>query len=432
MIFLYNLSIQLYYFLVWFASFFKDKAKKWYVGRKNIFQTLENQLEGNAAPIIWFHAASLGEFEQARPIIEAIKIENPPFDSKNPKSETQNQKSFKILLTFFSPSGYEVRKDYESADYVFYLPLDTPQNAQKFLNMVKPAAVFWVKYEFWYHYLRAIQNRQIPLILFSAVFRENQFFFKWYGKAFLNLLKGFTQIFVQNEQSYNLLKIKGLQNVQIAGDTRFDRVSATVQNVQSFPIVEQFKNHNKLLIIGSSWSEDLAVLLPFLNGFKFPLKVIIAPHEIQENKLQVLENQLVKKSIRYSQVQNIKPEELKTFEVLLIDNVGMLASLYQSGEFAYIGGAFQQGLHNILEPATFGMPVIFGKKYHKNPEAQDLIALGGAFSIQNSAEFELLFERLYQNDEQRQAAGNICRTYIAQNIGGATKVWDYFQKNISI
>jgi 3-deoxy-D-manno-octulosonic-acid transferase len=439
MIFLYNFLIQIYYFLIWVAAFFNEKAKKWYLGRKNIFSALENQLKANQQPIIWFHVASLGEFEQARPIIEQLVHRPQPTDHRPPtdtegiglstidlKSPIHNSK-LKILVTFFSPSGYEVRKDYESADYVFYLPLDTAQNAQKFLEIVQPKAVFWVKYEFWYHYLKAIQAQNIPLILFSATFRENQFFFKWYGNVFLNLLKGFSQIFVQNQESYNLLKINGLQNTQIAGDTRFDRVNATAQKAQSLPIIEKFKNQSKLLVIGSSWAEDLAVLLPVLNDFKDHLKIIIAPHEIKEKKLQSIENQLFKKTIRYSKIKENAPENLSDYEVLLIDNVGMLAALYQYGELAYIGGAFKQGLHNILEPATFGVPVIFGKDYRKYPEAQALIALGGAFSIQNQNDFALIIKQLYKNEAQRQAAGLACRNYILQNVGGTAKVLKYFR-----
>jgi 3-deoxy-D-manno-octulosonic-acid transferase len=438
MIFLYNLLIKIYYILIWLTSFFNEKAKKWYLGRKSIFQTLENQFKDNQSAIIWFHVASLGEFEQARPIIEQL-VHRPQTADHRPQinaadgelptiapSPIQNSK-FKILITFFSPSGYEVRKNYEFADYVFYLPLDTPQNARKFLKIVKPKAVFWVKYEFWYHYLKTIQAQKIPLILFSANFRENQFFFKWYGKTFLNLLKGFSQIFVQNEKSYNLLKINGLQNIQIAGDTRFDRVNATAQNAQKLPIIEKFKNQSKLLVIGSSWEEDLAVLLPVLNLFNNDLKIIIAPHEIKEKKLQSIENQLVKKTIRYSKIPENDLDSLANYEVLLIDNVGMLASLYQYGEFAYIGGAFKQGLHNILEPTTFGIPVIFGKDYRKYPEAQDLLDLGGAFSVQNQADFSSIIQKLFENETLRQTAGLACRNYILQNTGGASKVLEYLQ-----
>jgi 3-deoxy-D-manno-octulosonic-acid transferase len=422
MFFLYTLSILLYRLLIWPVSFFNEKAKKWLDGRKNIFTNIESALQNNQNPIIWFHVASLGEFEQARPIIEKLNLQNQTAKLDSSANKTR----YSILITFFSPSGYEVRKNYESADYIFYLPLDTPQNARKFLDIVQPKAVFWVKYEFWFNYLREIQKRKIPIILFSANFRPNQLFFQWYGQVFLNILKGFTQIFVQNEVSYNLLKINKLNNIQIAGDTRFDRVRATALAKQTFPLIATFKNQKKLLVIGSSWEDDLAVILPFFNTFSGELKIIIAPHEIKENKLQSIENQILKKSIRYSNIAKIPEIELKESEVLLIDNVGMLASLYQYGEFAYVGGAFKQGLHNILEPATFGLPIIFGPIIRKYPEALDLISLGGAFSIKSSSEFGLIFSQLYENENKRLEAGAVSLQYISDNVGGAEKIWRYF------
>jgi 3-deoxy-D-manno-octulosonic-acid transferase len=408
MLIIYNLGIRLYYLFVFIFSFFHSKAKKWFNGRKNIFQHIQQKLSDNRTPIIWFHVASLGEFEQGKPVFERIK----------------QLGNYKILITFFSPSGYEVRKNDQNIDYVFYLPLDTRQNACKFLDLVKPAAVFFVKYEFWYHFLHETQKRNIPLILFSGAFRPQQIFFKGYGGLFREILKKFTHIFVQNALSKTLLEQIGVSQVSMAGDTRFDRVRATVSNVIPIPKAEKFKGDEKLLIVGSCWGGDLDILVPFLNAFEQPLKTMIAPHEIKEKTLERLENQLQKKVVRFSKATL---EQIGQAEVLLIDNVGMLANLYQYADFAYIGGAFGEGLHNILEPATFGIPVLFGKDYRHFPEAYHLIDRGGAFSVKDEKILMDIFTKLYQNEEQRLKAGKASENYILENIGGTDKVIDFFQ-----
>lgn len=409
---IYNLGIKLYAIGIFLVSFFHKKAKRWHEGRKGLFEKITAALQENTNPILWFHTASLGEFEQARPVIEKLQQQSP--------------NAFKVLITFFSPSGYEVRKDHPIADFVFYLPLDTPANARRFLDLVQPQAVFFVKYEFWYHYLAEVQKRKIPLILFSAVFRLDQVFFRWYGDAFRRLLAGFSHIFVQNEYSLKLLVSLGIRNASIASDTRFDRVQATSLAARDISEAAIFKDNKKLLVIGSCWGKDLDVLLPALNVFPHELKVIIAPHEIKEGTLRRIEHELKKKTIRHSQIEG---EDLRDYEILLIDNIGMLSALYRYGTIAYVGGAFREGLHNILEPATFGLPIIFGKKYQKYPEAADLIEKGGAFSIKNVDEFMSVLRVLYVYDERREEAGQLSAEYISQNTGGADKIQAYVSEH---
>ena len=406
----YRIGIFTYSLLLRVVALFNPKAKKWVAGRKNIFENIENALSGNQAPVIWFHAASLGEFEQGRPVIEEIKKLYP---------------EKKIFLTFFSPSGYEVRKNYKQADYIFYLPVDTPQNARRFLKIVQPETVFFIKYEFWYFYLKETQKAGIPLILFSAVFRENQFFFQSYGAEFRKLLQGFSHIFVQNQSSLDLLKANGINQSSVAFDTRFDRVYATVQEAREIPLAEEFKDNQKLVVVGSSWGRDLDVLLPFINQFEQPLKVIIAPHEIKESTLQRIEKELNTSTIRFSEAQ---VGRVKDKQVLIIDNIGMLSALYKYGEFAYVGGAFGEGLHNILEPATFGMPIFFGNEYEGFPEAFDLIQRKGAHSIQNTDELSSIFLELYQNEAKRKLQGDNAKQYILEHCGGTQSIIKFLQE----
>ena len=406
---IYRLGIFAYVNLLRFAALFNPKAKKWLQGRKNIFKKIHEALQNNQAPLLWFHAASLGEFEQGRPVIEQL---NALYPEK------------KIFLTFFSPSGYEVRKDYAQADYIFYLPIDTPRNAQRLLQLVQPEAVFFIKYEFWYFYLREVQKRGIPLILFSAVFRKEQFFFKSYGTLFKKLLQGYSHIFVQDQSSLELLQKSGIPSCSLAYDTRFDRVYATVQEARRIPLAEKFKNQEKLLVVGSCWGRDLDLLLPFINQFEYPLKVIIAPHEIKESTLQRIEKELTLSTIRFSQAQENQAIDAK---VLIIDNIGMLSALYRYGEFAYVGGAFGEGLHNILEPATFGIPVFFGKDYAGYPEAFELIHRKGAHSVQDLAVLHQLFKTLYEDEDLRKNQGNNSQQYILEHCGGTQLIVNYYQ-----
>ncbi len=336
---LYTIALRLYALIIKVVALRNPKARQWAEGRKAIFQRIREKIEENTSPIVWFHSASLGEFEQARPVIEQFRGQYP---------------AYKILLTFFSPSGYEVRKNYAGADYVFYLPLDSRKNARQFISMIKPKAAFFAKYEFWYYYLTELRQQAIPVLSFSAIFRPQQAFFKPYGGFFRGILRNFTHVFVQNEESKQLLNSIGLRNVTVAGDTRFDRVSTVASQRKEIPVVAAFKGDHKLLVIGSSWMQDMDVVIPMLNRFPHPLKVVIAPHELHQDEMQRLEKELKGKIVRFSQVQ---VESVHNADVLIIDNIGMLSSIYSYADFAYIGGGFGKGIHNILEAATFGMPV---------------------------------------------------------------------------
>lgn len=428
---LYNLSIYCYQFIIWIVSPFNHKAKLWIEGRRfdvrdSMFENRTTKIEqqisktkNRTSEIAWFHCASLGEFEQGRPVIEKFRETFP---------------TYKIVLTFFSPSGYEVRKDYAGADFICYLPSDTPSNAREFIKKINPSIAFFVKYEFWYNYLRILHEKQIPVISFSTIFRPNQIFFKWYGGFYRNILTYFDHIFVQNQTSLDLLQNIGIQKVTIGGDTRFDRVKQIANAQKSLPIIEQFKDGKPLLIIGSCWKEDFEVIVPFLNNFAKDLKVIIAPHEIHEAEIESWRKALGLKSIRYSEitinavrVQNPTSVEISDKpNTLIIDNIGMLSSLYQYANFAWIGGSYGKGLHNILEATTFGLPIFFGdKNYRKFKEAVDLERLTGAKAINNSAEFALEFQKLYNDIELRNQKSTIIRKYMQENLGATDKVIKY-------
>ena len=402
---IYNTGIYAFQTLLRLAAPFNPKARLWIEGRRNWTTLLANKLAGNRAPIVWFHAASLGEFEQGRPVIEAFRKQYP---------------DYKILLTFFSPSGYEVRKSYGGADYVMYLPADTSANARQFVRLVNPKMAFFIKYEFWYNYLHELKAANVPIISFSAIFRPSQLFFKSYvgpaSRFYRAMLYQFDHILVQNQESVDLLKKIGISNVTRAGDTRFDRVAQVAAAKQNIPLAAAFKNGQPLLVIGSAWPEDMNVLIPFLNAFNLPLKTIIAPHEIHDDEIERWRTQLTKPSARFSQITET---EVRNAELLFIDNIGMLSSIYQYGEFAYIGGAFKQGLHNILEAATFGMPLFFGPEYRKFQEAVDLVNERAAFSVSNVAELKTSFASQYADSWE---AARISRAYIQRNIGATAQV----------
>lgn len=404
---IYNTGILAFQSLLRLVAPFNPKARLWVDGRRNWAETLRHRLADNTRPIAWFHAASLGEFEQGRPVIEAYRAAYP---------------HDKILLTFFSPSGYEVRKDYDGADYIVYLPADTPQNARRFVDIAKPRIVFFIKYEFWYNYLRELKATGVPVISFSAIFRPDQLFFKSWGGFYRDMLHDFDHILVQNQESINLLAGIGLENMTLGGDTRFDRVAQVVETKKAIPLAEAFKANTPVLVVGSAWPDDMAVLIPFINQFSKPLKVIIAPHEIHDAEIERWRSQLTVPSERFSRASGTTAS---TASVLFIDNIGMLSSLYQYGEFAYIGGAFKQGLHNILEAATFGMPLFFGPEYDKYQEAIDLIHEGAAFSISNVAELRTAFTKQYENPAQ---AAQISRQYVQRNIGATAKVMEVVRK----
>jgi 3-deoxy-D-manno-octulosonic-acid transferase len=402
----YTLGIAIIRFLYFIASFFDAKAHAFVSGRKNFFKRFSGALANEKAPLVWVHCASLGEFEQGRPVIEKLKAEFP---------------KTKILLTFFSPSGFEVRKNYSHADYVFYLPWDTPFNAKRFIEISKPVLAIFVKYEFWIHYTNALKGYGIPTLSVSAIFRPNQIFFKPYGNFYRSVLKNFSWFFVQNDESVNLLKSIGLDNITRAGDTRFDRVNQLVKQTEPIAIAESFKGTQKVMVVGSCWPHDLDVLIPFINENYFHLKFIIAPHEISEDFITELERAVNAKAIRYSQAVG----NLEDYHLLIIDNVGMLGRLYRYGEFAYIGGAFGKGLHNILEAACYGIPVFFGNKnYHKFQEAVDLINRGGAFEVADYRDMKAKYE-LVNIPQNFLLACEVTRLYVEENLGATEKIMQF-------
>lgn len=371
----------------------------------------EEELKQNASkgPKVWFHCASLGEFEQGRPLIEQIKKDYP---------------NYGIFITFFSPSGYEIEKDYALADYISYLPFDSRKNARKFVELLNPSIAIFIKYEFWYNYLSELKNNQIPTFSVSTIFRPEQQFFKKNGQFFRKMLSCFDHFFVQNKISKELLIGQGYDNVTISGDTRFDRVKEICGNPRKFELAKQFIGDEKVIIVGSSWPEDMEVLLPIINDSQQKLKFIIAPHEIEKNKIKKLCNGITSDFQLFSQA---RMDTIHLSKVLIIDNMGMLSSLYQYGYIAYIGGAFGEGLHNILEAATFGMPIIFGKAKlnTKYQEAVDLVKLGGAFEVSDSHEFKRILDGILEDTMSLKNASKICADYVNNNAGGTKKVMDY-------
>jgi 3-deoxy-D-manno-octulosonic-acid transferase len=374
MLWIYNIGIGLYQILLRFASIFNVKAKLFVEGRKNIFEQIKQKVDPNDRPI-WFHFASLGEFEQGKPVLEKLKSISP----------TQ-----KIVVTFFSPSGYEIKKNYALAD-VFYLPLDTASHAEKFLALVNPKQAIFTKYEFWFHYFRVLHQKEIPLYLISGIFRPKQAFFRRYGKFYRNMLKFVTHFFVQNTESVALLKSIGITNVTLSGDTRFDSVYKNAQEVKKLPLIEAFCGNSNVLIAGSTWPKDESLLVDW--SAKHPdWKLVIAPHEIGATHLQEIEN-LFPNAVKFSDLDKFTQNQAQYPQLLIINNIGMLSSLYQYGKIAYIGGGFGAGIHNILEAAAFGLPVIFGPKYEKFQEAKDLIDLKCAKSISSAQELALAFDK---------------------------------------
>ncbi len=381
------------------VSPFNEKARHFVRGRKNWKANLQNQIEEDTR-YIWFHCASLGEFEQGRPVIEEIKKQFP---------------RYKIILTFFSPSGYEIRKNYDGADIVLYLPLDTKSNAHTFIDIVKPEKVFFIKYEFWYFYISELKKQNIPLYIISAIFRDNQLFFKntiW-GKWYRKTLFKVEHFFVQNETSAELLKSIRLNNISVAGDTRFDRVAAIVKAAKKIPVVEKFKGEAQLIIAGSTWKPDEELLIEFINQNE-SIKFIIAPHEVSDVNINRIHQLLKKPAISFSKLAET---EIDNYQVLIIDSIGLLSSLYQYGSIAYIGGGFGVGIHNILEAATFGTPIIFGPNYKKFKEAVDLISNGGAFSITNYDELESNFNHLISDKELFNNSSENSKNYVEKNVG---------------
>ena len=399
MIFLYNIGIIFYWLLIKLAKPFSEKAKLFVNGRKNWEKQLQQRITVGSK-YIWIHCASLGEFEQGRPLIESIKKQHPVY---------------KIILTFYSPSGYEVRKNYQLADLVCYLPTDTKKNAKKFIQYIQPEKVFFIKYEFWFHYINELNRKQIPLYSISAIFRHNQQFFKntMWGNWYRKLLSGFNHFFIQNESSAQLLESIGLTNYTVSGDTRFDRVAEIAKNIKPIPIVEKFKGNTQLLIAGSTWKPDEELLAAFINQNN-EVKFIIAPHEVSATNINRLQQLLKNKAITLS---NADESQIHKFQVLIIDSIGILSSVYRYGEIAYIGGGFGVGIHNILEAATFGLPVIFGPNYKKFKEAVDLVNEGGAFSISTREELLEILNTLIKEKNQCSVCSKICKNYVFKNTG---------------
>ena len=371
---MYNILMYFVWFGVSIAAIFDHKIRLMWRGQRRAFRILKRKVDPNAK-YVWVHAASLGEFEQGRPIIERIRLDHP---------------DYKILLTFFSPSGYEVRKNYPGADIITYLPIDTVTNARRFLRTVRPVAAFFIKYEFWYNYLHVLRHRKVPVYSVSSIFRPDQIFFRWYGRQYAHVLKCFTRFFVQNEESRMLLEKIGIHEVEITGDTRFDRVMTIKSLAKELPIVESFvKGSEKVFVAGSSWGPDEDVFIPYFNKHK-DWKLIIAPHVIGEVHLKQILSKLQRNTVRFTQTT---PEEAATADCLLIDCFGLLSSIYNYGTVAYIGGGFGVGIHNTLEAAVWDMPVIIGPNNKKFEEAQGLMQAGGCFEIHDAAEFETLMNR---------------------------------------
>lgn len=414
--FLYDTFLFLYSVGIRVASFWSPKAKKWLEGRKNIFPSINSKFippkAGQNSKLLWMHCASLGEFEQGRPLLEELKSQN---------SEV------KIVLTFFSPSGYEVMKDYKGADHVFYLPMDSPVNAKRFLDILKPSLVLWVKYEYWFYYLQELHRRNIPTVLVSGIFRQNQPFFTWYGAIWRKMLGSFTHFFVQNEESKDLLKTIGFtSNVSVNGDTRFDRVLEIANTFEPLPLIEEFCGDSKVIVAGSTWEEDEIELLHFVKAHP-EIKFIIAPHEIDEENLNDVKQEF-KNSIFLSGLAS--NDQRPTSNVLIIDNIGMLSRLYKYATIAYVGGGFgDDGVHNVLEAAVYGKPVVFGPVYEKYEEATGLVNEEGGISINGPLKLEGVLNALLNDEGERKRRGAAAKNYVLAHAGASQKIIRFIQEN---
>ena len=402
---IYNLGIHIYQLGIRLAGLFSDKPAKMVKGHREAYDLLKSKIDRNAR-YIWFHAASLGEFEQGRPLIERIRQEYP---------------QYKILQTFFSPSGYEVRKNYEGADIVCYLPMDTPGNAKKFINLVNPCVVFFVKYEFWKNYLNILYNKGVPVYSVSSIFRPNQIFFRWYGKGYQQVLKTFEHLFVQNEESKKLLANIGVMNTTVVGDTRFDRVLDICAAAKQLPLVQKFKGDALTFVAGSSWGPDEDIFIKYFNAHP-EMKLIIAPHVVNDSHMKEIVSKLQRPCIRYTQATE---ENVQQADCLIIDCYGLLSSIYRYGEISYIGGGFGVGIHNVLEAAVYGIPVIFGPNNKKFREAQHLLANKGGFEVNGYEDFEVLMDKLLTDEAYLQASGQAAGDYVKNNSGAMEKIMDY-------
>ncbi len=402
----YNVSVYLYMVAVKILSVFNGKAKLWVDGRKNIFSRI-NKEDLSDKQIIWVHCASLGEFEQARPIIEQMRSNFPKYS---------------IFLTFFSPSGYEIRKNYELADYVYYLPIDTAKNAQLFVELVNPKLVIFVKYEFWFNYILELNRQKIPLIFISVIFRNSQHFFRPWGRWFARQLNRVTYIFVQNEESAVLLDGIGIHHAEVAGDTRFDRVVQLPEEEFSLPIITEFKGNSKLLMAGSTWQPGEKILLELLNLSNVDFKIVIAPHLINKEHI----NEILVRFEKYNPIlfSKLNSSKINGSRVLIIDSIGMLSHLYRFADIAYVGGGFGVGIHNLLEAATYGIPVIFGPNYKKFREAVELKENSAGFSITSYAECLLIFNKLMNDSILYQNSSAAAVAYVKKNAGATLMISD--------
>jgi len=403
MLILLSIGIILYTVGICIAAVFNKKARLWVKGRLGQFDKLAETFKGDEHPV-WIHSASMGEYEQARPLIEKIKREHP---------------DVKVLVTFYSPSGYEIRKNDTLPDYVFYLPSDTKRHAQRFLQIVQPRLAIFIKYEFWYNYMSQLDERGIPFYYVCAIFRPNQYFFKPVGKWFTKQLKKTSAFFVQNKESEELLRSIGIQQVEVCGDTRFDRVCAIATQPYTLDFVERFKQDHKLIVAGSTWGPDeslLAQLIPNLQGYK----LIVAPHEISR-KADVENTFRNFRTVKFSEATD---EMLEIADVLIVDTIGMLSKIYKYSDISYVGGAFKTGLHNILEPAVFGVPLFFGPKYDHFNEAVMLVERKGAFSIRSSEEMYNILHHFEEDPENYKTTCDICRQYVVENIGACDRIYN--------
>ena len=412
MSFIYSFFVSITSFLLPIITLFNNKIKLFVAGRKESFSKLSVFKKGDK--VIWIHVASLGEFEQGRPIIERLKSEQP---------------TYKIVLTFFSPSGYEIQKNYKLADVVCYLPMDTKHNVRKFLDVVQPSMAIFVKYEFWPNYLNGLKERNITTILVSGIFRKKQIFFKPFGSFMKKSLKAFNHFFVQDETSQQLLNTINIENVTISGDTRFDRVFEILQQDNSLDFITEFKNNQYTVVAGSTWKDDEELLVHYINNSSSENeKIIIAPHNINSENIKKLQKSINKKAVLFSEKEL---KNLSEFDVFIVDTIGILTKIYSEADVAYVGGGLtKNGVHNVLEPATFGVPIVIGTEYKKYNEVVDLVALKGCISIANQQEFSSIFTKLKQDKSFRELTGKINKEYIEKNIGATQKTMNYLKTQL--
>ncbi|WP_291869091.1 glycosyltransferase N-terminal domain-containing protein [Maribacter sp.] len=408
MYFFYNIIISIAGLLLRVVALFNPKISLFIKGRKNVFTTLKRNIS-TTDKTIWVHVASLGEFEQGLPVIEKLKSIYP---------------NYKILITFFSPSGYEIKKNTKAADLVTYLPLDTKKNAVQFLNTVQPTLAIFVKYEVWPNYLKELHQRQIPTLLLSAIFKKNQIYFKAYGSFMRKTLSKFTHVFAQNRASVDLLKTINYEQVTVSGDTRFDRVSEILQRDNSLEFMQFFKGTSKCFIAGSTWPQDEAIITPYINQCTKNVKYVIAPHNIKSGHILELKESINKKVIGYTELQN---KNIADYDVLIIDTIGLLTKIYSYADITYVGGGFSTGLHNTLEPAVFGVPVIIGPNYSGFKEAEELVSLKGVIPITNTSAFKELMNKFLENSTFHSTTSSINKDYVKNNTGASIQILDYIR-----